>query len=86
MTNLFSKSMRKHSPYLPIWRGIHCLKSIRIWSYSGPHFRAFGLNTESYEVSLRIQSECEKMRTRINPNKDTFYAVIRTLFPNNIYF
>ena len=32
----------------------------------GPYFPAFGLglNTERYEVSLRIQSECGKMRTR----------------------
>ena len=33
---------------------------------SGPFFPAFGLNTERYFVSLRIQSECEKMRTRNN--------------------
>ena len=26
-------------------------------------------------VSLRIQSECGKLRTRITPNTDTFYAV-----------
>ena len=24
---------------------VHCLKSVRIQSYSGPHFPAFGLNT-----------------------------------------
>ena len=53
----------------------HCVKSVRIRSYSGPHFPAFGLNTERYGVSLRIQSECGKMRTRITPNTDTFYAV-----------
>ena len=29
---------------------------------------------ESTEVSLRIQSECGKMRKRITPNTDTFYA------------
>ena len=55
---------------------IHCVKSIRIRNYSGPHFPAFGLNTERYGVSLRIQSECGNMRTRITPNTDTFYAVI----------
>ena len=44
-----------------------CVKSSRIRSYSGPHFPAFGLN-------IRIQSECGKMRTRINPNTDTFHA------------
>ena len=50
----------------------HCVKSFRIRSYPGPHFPAFGLNTGRYTVSLRIQSECEKMRTRITPNTDTF--------------
>ena len=53
----------------------HCVKSVRIRSYSGPYFSAFRLNTESYGVSLRIQSECGKIRTRITPNTDTFYAV-----------
>ena len=49
----------------------HCVKSVRIRSYSGPHSPAFGLR---YSVSLHIQSECGKMRTRITPNTDTFYA------------
>ena len=31
--------------------------------FSGPYFPTFGLNTERYLVSLRIQSECGKMRT-----------------------
>ena len=34
-----------------------CVKSVRIRSFSGPYFPAFGLNTERYSVSLRIQSE-----------------------------
>ena len=34
--------------------------------FSGPYFLAFGLNTKRYGVSLRIQSECEKIRTRKN--------------------
>ena len=32
----------------------NCVKSVRIRSYSGPHFPAFRLNN----ISLRIQSEC----------------------------
>ena len=36
----------------------HCAKSVRVRSYFGPYFPAFGLNT-------RIQSECEKIQTRI---------------------
>ena len=53
-----------------------CVKSVRIRRYSGQHFPAFGLNMERYGVSLRIQSEYGKMRTRITPNTDTFYEVI----------
>ena len=54
---------------------IHCAKSVRIRSYSGPYFPAFGVNTERYFVSLRIQSECGIMRTRITPYTDTFHAM-----------
>ena len=34
--------------------------------FFGPYFSAFGLNTERYEVSLRIPSECGKIRTTKN--------------------
>ena len=36
----------------------HCVKSVRIRSFTGSYFPAFGLNTEKYSVSIRIQSEC----------------------------
>ena len=66
--------------YFTWWKVIksnmHCVKSVRIQSYSGTHFPAFEMNMESYPVSLRMQSECRKMRTRITPNTDTFYAVM----------
>ena len=55
---------------------LHCVKSVRIRSYSGPHFPAFGLNTERYKVSLRIHSKCGKMRTKRTPNTYTFHAVL----------
>ena len=51
-------------------------ESVRIRSYSGPYFPAFGLNMERYEVSFRIQPECGKIKTRITPNTDTFRAVL----------
>ena len=54
----------------------HCVKSVRVRSYSGLHFPAFRLNAERYGVSLHIQSECGKIRTRITLNTDTFYAVL----------
>ena len=45
--------------------------------FSGPYFPAFGLNTDRYFVSLRIQSECEKIRTRKN---SVFEHLSRSLF------
>ena len=59
---------------------IDCVNIFRIWSYSGLHFPAFGLDTKRYPVSLRIQSDCGKMRTRITPNTDTFHIVIFSKF------
>ena len=35
----------------------HCVKSVRIRSFSGPYCPTFGLNTERCSVSLRIQSD-----------------------------
>ena len=63
-----------------------CVKSVQIRSFSGPYFPTFGLNSERYGVSLRIQSECGKMRKRITPNTDTFYAVCnQNIFRNIVY-
>ena len=53
----------------------YCVKSVFIWSYSGPYFPACGLNMERYEISLRIQSKCVELRTRITINTNTFHAV-----------
>ena len=55
---------------------IHCVEIVQIRSYSGPYFPAFGMNTEIYFLSLRIESECGKRWTRITQNTDTFYAVM----------
>ena len=49
--------------------------SIRIRSYSGPHFSAFGLN-------IIFQSECGKIRTRINPN--TYMSLISGISQNKM--
>ena len=45
---------------------------------SGLHFPTFGLNTERYEVSVRIQSECGKIRTR---NSSVFGHFSRSALP-----
>ena len=55
--------------------GNHCAKSVRIRSYSGPYFPAFGLNTERYRISLCMQSEYGKIRTRLTLNTNVFHAV-----------
>ena len=54
----------------------HFVKSVRIRSFSGPHFPAFGLNTGRSSVFLCIQSEYWKIWTRKTPNTDTFHAVL----------
>ena len=78
MFTLIFKKISKLLKALPSYhKQHHCVKSVRIRSYSDPYFPAFGLNTERYFVSLRIQSECGKIWTRITPNTDTFHAVIK---------
>ena len=52
-------------------RGRHCVKSVRIWSFSGPCFPTVVLNG----ISLRIQCKCGKIQTRKTQNTDSFYAV-----------
>ena len=50
------------------------MESVPIWSFSGPYFPAFRLNTERYSASVRIQCELVKIRTIKTANKDTFHA------------
>ena len=57
----------------PLTRIFPCQENMTAWEvskygvFSGPHFPAFGLNNERYEVSLHIQSVlCGKIRTRKN--------------------
>ena len=57
-----------HSSITCISKILSLRESIRIRNYSGPHFPA-------YRGSLRIQSECRKIRAKITPITDTFYAV-----------
>ena len=65
--------------YQALHKRWHCVKRACIRSYSGPesirsYFPAFELN---------IQSKCRKIRTKINPNMETFYTVWS--FPLKIY-
>ena len=52
-------------PYLK-----HCPKSIRVRSFSGPYFPAFGF----YSVNPCILPKCHKIRTRKTSNIDTVHT------------
>ena len=52
--------------FLTTWRLFTAWKVSKYGLFSGPYFLVFGLNTEIFGVSLRIQSEYRKMRTRNN--------------------
>ena len=58
------------------WKRSTAWKVCKYGVFSGLYFPAFGLNTERYSVSLRIQYKCGKIRTRKTPNTNIFYAVI----------
>ena len=69
---------------------LKCMKSVSIRSFSGPYFPIFKLNTETYSVSLPIQSECGKI-VRISPylermreNTDQKKLHIWTLFTHKL--
>ena len=57
------------------------VKSVRIWSFSGPYFPAFWLN----KVNLHMKSECQKIRTKKKSNMDTFYIMINRVFLQNYF-
>ena len=59
-----------HIPY-----NSHCIKSVRSQSYSGLLHSDWIRRYRIEFVSLRIQSECWKIRTRKTTNTDTFHAV-----------
>ena len=58
----------------------YCVKSVRIWSFSGPYFPAFGLNKERY-----IPSECGKIRSRKTTNTHIFHAVYAYIYLMSVY-
>ena len=53
----------------------HSMKSVQSWSFSGPLFPAFRLNTDIYKVNFRIQYVCGKIQTRKTPNSDNYGPV-----------
>ena len=53
---------------------VHCVKCVRVRSYSGLYFPALGLNTG--RSTFLIQCKCRKIQTRKTPNTDIFYVVV----------
>ena len=66
----------KFRHYFPLNATLHCLKSARIRSYSGPYFPAFGQNTERYSVSLRIQSKMRESTDQNNSEYGHFLCIV----------
>ena len=56
----------------------HYVKSVCIWSSSGPYFPAFGLNYGEMPYLSVFSPNAEKLRTRITPNTDTLHAIHRS--------
>ena len=54
------------------------MNSVYVLSFPGPYFPEFGLNTERYEGSLRIQSHSENTDQK-TPNTDIFHATVAFL-------
>ena len=53
----------------------HCLEKVRIWNYSSPYFSRIFPHSDWKRRSVRMREKPGKMRTRITPNIDSFYAV-----------
>ena len=66
----------------------HCVKSIRIRSFSSPCLLAFGLNRERYGVCIRIRPECrsEKLQIRRLFTKCMSYRMYLIIWLANIKY
>ena len=53
---------------------------IRVSSLLAERLNTYDRRKLAYSVTLRIQSGCAKIWTRITPNTDTFYAVLSSLY------
>ena len=74
---VFAKSFL--SEHCVKYDSVHCVKNVRIRSFSGHYLPTFGLNTEINSINFRALSECGKTKNRKIPNTDTFYAVVLIL-------
>ena len=83
-----SKFMRKLLAWYERRKTVHCVKRVHIQSYHDPHFshifpHSDRTRSDTEEIrsissySVRMQENAGKMRTRITPNTDSFYAMKR---------
>ena len=80
LCKLYSKDSR-YSEYAS-----HCVKSVQIRIFfSVSYFPVFGLNTETYGVNLRIQSEYRKIRPEKTPYLDIFHTVPGSQYAKILY-
>ena len=61
----------------------HCVKNVRIRSFSGPYFPAFGVNTSVSLYSFRMRENTDCIRK--TPNTDTFHAVRKSLKRSEVF-
>ena len=82
--------MRLKVRHFVLIRETHCVKRVRIRSYSGPHFSR--IRTKYGEIlrispySVRMRENAEKMWTRITLNTDIFYAVTGWLIQRSLFW
>ena len=80
----FSSKFDQMRSFLQIWS--HLREKFLMGNFTFLCFIVICDNSFStYVASLRIQPECGKMRTRITPNTDTFYAVMLFYFMWNLF-
>ena len=59
------------------YKDLHCIKKVRIRSFSDPHFsRIFSHSDRISPYSVQMRENQGKVRTRITLNKDSFYAAL----------
>ena len=69
------------------WKSLHCIKGVRIRSYSGPHFSHIFPHSDWIRGDVRYLSvfgpnaeKCGKSADQNNSESDTFYAVLTSVF------
>ena len=74
--NLFSVNV----PFKIMRKNSHRVKSVRILSYSGPYFSAFGLNTERSSYLVQMQEKTDQNNSEYGHFSRSiwFYVVFRS--------